>query len=148
MTKRYYIDDPLQALMGMRDFGMVIEKKLRRPNGEEFFSIEDFISVRKDIFLTTPVKEGKWYIHPDSLHLLEPQVDDWASVFSGKVSQGFYTDRIESIVQPNDEGYPYVGDGRIVVTLESTSPNWKYIDDIKIIRRRNKHFPEIKWEEV
>lgn len=84
----------------------------------------------------------KFYIHPDSVGLLEPKKDDIVTVHfdNGSIA----SDTVESVIRENDEQYPYMGNGLPVVHLESMHPDWWYTDKVKIIQRDGNvfHWPE------
>lgn len=86
------------------------------------------------------MRNYKFFIHPDSLGVFESMVGDYVRVFTGKVSQGFYPDTIESVFRANDEGYPYTGNGQTVYCLESSHPDYVYADKLEIILRNRLPF--------
>ena len=141
---QYYYSDPLAAAWQAKHFGIDIYTH-RLDNGVHPKRYRDFNESVADI--AKNVVDGwqdRYYVYPDSLPLLEPQIGDWVAVFSGKASIGSWPDEVTSIHRPNDETYPYAGDGRLVVGLEGCHPDWKYFDDCKIIQRDGKafHWPE------
>lgn len=105
---KYFYTDPLAAAWMAKHFGMSFESPCVagldycRDTGKLIPSKElDTISIVKDIFdfepadgLVTLDPQDKYYIHPDSLHLLEPKVRDiaWMGDDVGYLRQGQYTD--------------------------------------------------------
>ena len=162
---QYFYSDPLAAVWMAKHFGM--KYNYSRNDGKSN-GAGSFPDIRKRVLYPSPFvnRDGlatcktdrggqligstnlfgymNLYIHPDSLPLLEPRVGDWVSVFSGKVSIGSWPDEVTSRHCPNDETYPYAGDGRLVVGLEGCHLDWKYFDDCKIIQRDGVafHWPE------
>ena len=121
MTKRAYIDDPLQAAMAIRDFGF----KLTFNSGEFDREIYSEVFVPSDLEALYGFFDNlnrKYYIHPDSLHLLEPQEGDLYKMPFPHSS--FYI-----ITHPDKQIVEYDG-----------------YDRGCIIQRDSKPFPQIKWE--
>lgn len=72
MTRLFY-SDPLDAAQMMRHFGM---RFVSWHSGKEYEPCVILANAGSPI---KSVREGQRYvIHPESLHLLEPQVGDWA----------------------------------------------------------------------
>ena len=73
--RRYFYTDPLAAAWMAKHFGMVFgsgSNKLTEPG--------DFTDTYENEYGCFPKNEAdRHYIHPDSLHLLEPQVGDLCS---------------------------------------------------------------------
>ena len=82
--KRYFYSDPLAAAWMAKHFGMEFDVNdfdgvmFRKWSNWEQFFVGNFHHFQKGA--------AKWHIHPDSLHLLEPEVSDllvgnWNAVF-------------------------------------------------------------------
>lgn len=79
MNKRYFYRDPLAAAWMVKHFGMkIIDSGINvftTDGGIDWFSIDTLVEleVHPDADKCT---DGKFYIHPESLHILEPLVGD------------------------------------------------------------------------
>jgi len=78
MTKRFFYTDPLAAAWMMKHHKMHIVDKY----GDE---IEEAYRRDPQVWLDPP-----YYIHPDSLHLLEPQIGDLVATRRGNESTTLY----------------------------------------------------------
>lgn len=92
MTK-YYYDDPLAAQWMNSKFGMNFQELVSVMRGEKFSDeMMDIFSVHCVDFIPSM---GRYYIHPKSLHLLEPQDGDVVKVDSlGVRVWGSFTEEI------------------------------------------------------
>lgn len=124
MTKRYYITDPLQALISMRDFGMRFGYYMddwcdfSHENIKRIKSISEFIHEISEDF-------DKLYLHPDSEHLLQPQEGD-------KDEDGYVYQQCLGVWT---RGLPSLSGGDI--RQNSTT-----------VRRNNKLFPQCESEDI
>ena len=76
MEKRYYYTDPLAAAWMARHFGMAFE----RSDGDLLLDFDDMADDLA-IHIASDLWDGKYFVHPDSLHLLEPlEADLYATV--------------------------------------------------------------------
>ena len=71
--KKYY-DDPLIAAYMCREFGVKV-CLLNTESPDPLFSLSDLAYAIKVQSMGVVIKEN-YYIHPDSLHIFEPQVGD------------------------------------------------------------------------
>lgn len=85
MTIRYFYTDALAAAWMAKHFGMKIAPDPREfPNAvNASFDANGVLQQACLAEMGTP-KWRKWYIHPDSLHLLEPQVEDLVTINGGE----------------------------------------------------------------
>lgn len=144
MPKRAYYTCAIKAAFMAKYHGMRFHHKGDTLT-EAYNDLSDFFWA--DFGYDIDEQDPPFYIHPDSMHLLNKKAGDWVSFFSGKVSQGSWPDMIESVIPSGDERYPYTGDGRTVYTLESMNPDWFYADRIKIIQRNGEAFFWPEFEE-
>lgn len=72
MTKRYYYTNPLAAAWMVKHFGM----KFPWDNGKGIHSLNALCHWEH---APNRNQNRKFYIHPDSLHLLEPKISDMVS---------------------------------------------------------------------
>ena len=75
-NRRYFYTDPLAAAWMAKHFGMEFDWFSDQGNGPVAQTPE---SIAHDILY--PGTGGRYYIHPDSLHLLEPQARDTVLFF-------------------------------------------------------------------
>lgn len=133
MDKKLYYDDPLAAAYMAREFGveflqdeLVDEVSCASP--KLFTSASHFDD--KFHFHINDKKGRKYYIHPDSYHIFEPQGND----------VGFDTCDNETYlcnvgIEMNWPGYE-----NAVLTCNDGGDFWKIHDNFKIIQRNNKPF--------
>ncbi len=118
---RFFYSDALAAAWMVKHFGM----KLTRTHchrgdgafGESMQPIPLWVLARD---VENQVSEAvRYYVHPDSLHLLQPKPGDKVS-YSFGVGQyaGEAWDEVKGIIAPNDEGYPYTGNGEPYVLVD------------------------------
>lgn len=74
-TKRYFYTDPLAAAWMAKHFGMRFQQFMldRTEEANEVLSELTECDILDDVFESHP---SNYYIHPDSLHLLEPKAGD------------------------------------------------------------------------
>ena len=110
------------------DFGMQFDKR-----AEQVRPLEGFLDSRH--------ADYKIWLHPESLPLLEPQPGDL--VFVDNQRGGEYWDEVKAIILPEDENYPYTGDGRPIMSMDGG--DWDYTDRVRRIIQRGAipfHWPE------
>ncbi len=110
MTRHFYTD-PLAAAWMAKHFGMRFHT-----GGDDMCVItvdfcfnrygEDFTSIG-----------GKLYIHPDSLHLLDPVPGDIVFYDNGHGGEGW--DEFKCLIESDDLRYPYAGSGEPIMLLDS-----------------------------
>lgn len=135
---RYYYTDPLAAAWMAKQFGM----KFTDAAGEPVSIQESYFRGTKsgaaweawinDESSTPYVALSQAYIHPDSLHLLEPQVGDVVAV-KNVVGKGMSVGVVE--------------DGCKTMTLDGEEgAGWNYSGDDPIIQRNGTafHWPEVE----
>lgn len=131
MTKRYFYTDPLAAAWMAKHFGIAFEtpdgRSLTCKDGKLFFPMPHPGIEGAIIWV---ISEDEHYIHPDSLHLLEPKVGDLVQFIA-----------YDDTTQPHLQGYrtwwkPYLGDWAIP----------RDASDTRIIQRDGKayHWPEVE----
>lgn len=77
MTTRYYYTDPLAAAWMTKHFGMNICPDDREiPMAKNIALSDSGLMIQVDFAAMGAPQWRKLYIHPDSLHLLEPKVED------------------------------------------------------------------------
>jgi hypothetical protein len=79
LTKRYFYTDPLAAAWMAKQFGMTFQQRALVPRGPDG-SIDggDFFECHaawQDWQIDSPL-HSRYFINPDSLHLLEPKIGD------------------------------------------------------------------------
>lgn len=131
MTKRAYIDCPIMALHARRNHEGFkrIQMRCQVAGDYEIKTVPEWIILRD---IRDTATGNKYYIHPDDLHELEPQVGDamLCEIYDGAAEyiQAIGIMRAEQRLFIGDEDYTGMYD------LE------------QIIQRNNKPFPQIKWE--
>lgn len=116
-----YTDDPLMAAIAIKYHGMRLQVK---PHDREIYYEAVLEDVARNLQLETIRPH---YIHPDSLHLLEPQVGDLV-VFVTKCGQ-----KTCGVLFDDNEVF--------------AGKNFYETDNIvSIMMRYNKPFPEIKYD--
>lgn len=103
---RHFYRDPLAAAWMAKHFGMRFSGWDAEYVLSDFFCLDDGYEISE--------RECSYYIHPDSLHLLEPKDGDlleWdygAGVvgYKGGCGEGQFGDRVRSIIQRN--GIPFM----------------------------------------
>lgn len=74
MTRRFFYTDPLAAAWMATHFGMDI--RLEDPEGQGFLEATLILGLREWRDAIAACADLKFFIHPDSLHLLEPGAGD------------------------------------------------------------------------
>lgn len=75
--KRGYYDDPLAAAWMQKHFNMEIYTVAKWCTHGLVVTIEEALMINGGGIEGCKPTGDKWYIHPDSMKLLEPQVGDW-----------------------------------------------------------------------
>lgn len=76
MTKRYFYTEPLAAAWMVKHFGMKFESCQNNGVSADYWPLT----------IAGHDESQRYYIHPDSLPLLEPQVGDWGrGPYAGEV---------------------------------------------------------------
>lgn len=116
MMKKYYYDDPLAAAWMAKHFRIQFEE------GRYYEGI--------GVKITTTVA-GKFYIHPDSIELLEPQEGDLI-IIDRDYTRGFYPSLVKGVLKEGDDLF-------LVEDLDGEELSECYIsfDSIKEIIQRN-----------
>jgi hypothetical protein len=136
--KRYFYTDAIAAAYMAKHFGMKFGIK---HNGKIAWNcISEALNNNSWGPLATPddildpiSRHECLYIHPDSLHLLEPQKGDKVSYSWGQTDEGW--DEVKAIVSSGDEGYAVTGNGERCVLIDSG--DYPYISRITRIFQRN-----------
>lgn len=114
---RYYYTDPLAAAFMAKHFGVKFSAYPLSPRVDAF-NIKPYFDKNGDLCFCLISQEGKHqlfhdklYIHPDSLHLLEPQVGDLTMykfieqggcvITPAWFSEHLRKEQVESIIQRN-----------------------------------------------
>lgn len=91
---RYFYTDPLEAAWMSKRFGMQFNEIMGK-DGKSNLSKSDGGAFAARYIENLDFPEGqRYYIHPDSLYLLEPRDDDvgiWNQEWSGYAHEGRYT---------------------------------------------------------
>lgn len=130
---RYYYTDPLAAAWMAKQYGMQFEPREKSWNKIEHWTsliaeLEDCHSIEEDR------ARGKYYIHPDSLPLLEPNIGDLVIFLNAR------TTHIVSDVCSFASGYK-------TISVQDKDNNF-YPEELKIIQRNNIAFIWPEREEV
>lgn len=118
MIKHFYTD-PLAAAWMAKCFGV---RLLVTQNSDTNLDLapyreEKWFEIARSAGIG--LQANRYYIHPDSLHLLEPRCADKVSYSFGVGSHaGEAWDEVRGVVLSNDEGYPYVGNGEPYVLVD------------------------------
>lgn len=149
MSKRYFYTCPIVAALMAKYHGVSMYIGCFESDDFDSYSHRN-LSHFIDDWQYKGVKSGeypKFYIHPDSVHLLEPIVGDILTFVCDDGS--IAVDAVEQIYEPNDECYPYVGNGiDSVIHLCASHPDWIHAPLAKIIQRNGLPFVMPESEEV
>lgn len=129
---RYFYTDPLAAAWMAKHFGMKFKDE-----HIEVFPVRSWISLQDLKGIDVELKEfAKFYLHPDSVKLLEPQHSDVVlCAICGTDGKHLY----------DDAGFAS-DDGRVVTDLFYNDDKGIKTDDCKIIQRNGIafHWPEVE----
>lgn len=117
---RYYYTDPLAAAWMARHFGMRYESPVRTSSNPQWDNAMFYVN-----------RNGNWhnveyYIHPDSLHLLEPKEGDLLECNNtNKLLYGIclaFDKLAESVCVESDSGHWSIGDSRVKIIQRNNIP--------------------------
>lgn len=128
---RHFYTDPLAAAWMAKHFGM----KFNHPESDKFAPIGTSDAV--DAFINGQQEDGRFMVHPDSLHLLEPQKDDLLHIVRGFCSHFKVVADVAKANRKNVSGVWAGGEHWDITTKEP-------LHDWEIIQRNGKafHWPE------
>jgi hypothetical protein len=108
MTQRYFYTDPLAAAwmakhfgmkFGLNHYGKMVWEPVHfshKPGSEPFTDVDDILEVASPL-----------YIHPDSLHLLTPQIGDLCMGDKIAATVAVLTDHNKSLMVIRRNGVPF-----------------------------------------
>lgn len=106
----YFYTDPLAAAWMAKHFGM---RFLHEGTSNE---CDILALIAAGVFRSQSIDLS---VHPESLYLLEPRAGDKVSYsFGVGPHAGEAWDEVKGIIAPNDEGYPYTGNGELYVLVD------------------------------
>ena len=140
-----YYDCPLEAALMAKNHGVEYMQGTTSPKHK--FRLEDFYTYfNRVVDFIKPIKGLFFYIHPDSLHIFEPQLDDMVIVLPNIKKGSNYYHELKNVGWVS-EPFKNLSSGKIVdnVFVVGSSPKdcLGYIRDIKflrVIQRNNQAF--------
>lgn len=135
--KRYFYRDALAAAWMAKHFGMGFHT-----GGGDFCKMEMHATAQGYVEDHFGLNAYRWYIHPGSLHLLDPQPGDKIALLPGGGGKEIWAD-VSRFVRKDDELYPSMGNGSPIIMFDGMA--YQYASRMtKIIQRNGKvfHTPE------
>ncbi len=111
---RYFYTDPLASAWMAKHFGMKIAPDPREfPNPGDASFDEQGVMMQASLATMVAPQWRKWYVHPDSLHLLERQVKDVIQSDRGNVNRiSYFND--EGKIEDDDDFTWEIKDAKII----------------------------------